>query len=218
MISFNRAVPGPDGRFSYTGVAPGQYTISARATVQGGNGANANVGSGRGGVVVMPAAPPGAQGPRLWGQADVSINGENVSGVTVTLQPGMTISGGIVAETAGVDAPDLTVAQLFLVPATTTGGVVIGGSRTTIDASGHFTLTGVVPGRYRLTASLSSPRANWTAKSAMLKGRDVLDVPFDVVPNEDISSATVTFTNLTQEVSGHLEDKSGVARRPTTRS
>jgi hypothetical protein len=213
MISFNRVVPGPDGKFSYTGVAPGQYTITARATVQGGNGANANVGSGRAGLAVMPAAPPGAQGPRLWGQADVSINGENVSGVTVTLQPGMTISGRIVAETAGVDAPDLTVAQLFLVPATTTGGVVIGGSRTTIDASGHFTLTGVVPGRYRLTASLSSPRANWTAKSAMLKGRDVLDVPFDVVPNEDISNATVTFTNLTQEVTGHLQDASG---RPAT--
>ena len=212
MISFNRVVPGPDGRFSYTGVAPGQYTISARATVQGGNGANANVGSGRDGFIVMPV-PPGAQGPQLWGQAEVSINGENVSGVTVTLQPGMTISGRLAAEAAGVDAPDLTRARLSLAPATTGSGMMIGGPVPTIDASGHFTLTGVVPGRYRLTASLSSPQASWTAKSAILKGHDVLDVPFDVAPNEDISNATVTFTSLTQEVSGHLQDASG---RPAT--
>jgi hypothetical protein len=216
MISFTRVVPGPDGRFSYTGVAPGQYTITARATVQGGNGANANVGSGRGGLAIMPAVPPGAQGPPLWGQADVSVNGDNVSGVTVTLQPGMTISGRIALEAAGinpVDAPDLSRARLLLESAATTGGVKMGGAFPTIDASGHFTLTGVVPGRYRLSASLSSPQATWTAKSAMLKGHDVLDVPFDVAPNEDISNATVTFTNLTQEVSGHLRDASG---RPAT--
>jgi hypothetical protein len=215
MISFNRAVPGPDGRFSYTGVAPGQYTISARATVQGGNGANAIVGSGRGGggQSVTPPAAPGAQGPLLWGQADVSINGESVSGVTVTLQPGMTISGRLAVEAAGVEAPDLTRARLSLAPATTTGGVMIGGPTPTIDASGRFTLSGVVPGRYRLTASLSSPQTSWTAKSAILKGHDALDVPFDVAPNEDISNATVTFTSLTQEVSGHLQDASG---RPAT--
>jgi len=213
MISFNRVVPGPDGRFSYPGVAPGQYTIAARATVQSGNGANANVGSGRGGLALMPAVPPGAQGPPLWGQADVSMNGENVSGVTVTLQPGMTISGRISIEAAGIEAPDLTRTRLTLEQATTSAGLKDIGGPPTIDASGHFTLTGVVPGRYRLTASLSSPQATWTAKSAMLKGHDVLDVPFDVAPNEDLSNALVTFTNLTQEVSGHLQDASG---RPAT--
>jgi hypothetical protein len=214
MISFNRAVPGPDGRFSFRGVAPGQYTLTARATVQGGNGANANVGSARGGLTIVPAVPPGAQGPPLWGQADVSINGENVSGVTVTLEPGMTISGRIAVEGAGTgtsDAPDLSRARLSLESASTTGGLKMGGAFPTIDASGHFTLTGVVPGRYRLSASLSSAQTNWTAKSAMLKGHDVLDVPFDVAPNEDISNAIVTFTNLTQEVSGHLQDASGRA-------
>jgi hypothetical protein len=217
MISFNRAVPGPDGRFSYTGVAPGQYTITARATVQGGNGANANVGSGRGGLPGLAYdVPPGAQGPPLWGQADVSINGENVSGVTVTLQPGMTISGRIAVEAVGIDpidAPDLTMARLSLESVATTGGLKMGGAFPTVDASGHFSLTGVVPGRYRLTASLSSSKRNWTAKSAMIKGHDVLDVPFDVAPNEDISNVAVTFTSLTQEVSGHLQDASG---RPAT--
>ncbi len=212
MVSFNRVVPGPDGRFSFTGVAPGEYTISARATVQGGNGANANVGSGRGGLAIMPPVPPGAQGPQLWGQVDVSVNGENVSGVNVTLQPGMTISGRIAVEGSG-DAPDLTRARLSLAPATTANVVMIGGPASTIDATGHFTLTGVVPGRYLLAASLSSPQANWTAKSAIIKGHDALDVPFDVAPNEDLSNVTVTFTNLTQDVSGHLQDASG---RPAT--
>jgi hypothetical protein len=223
MVSFNRVVPGPDGRFSFTGVAPGQYTISARATVQGGNGANANVGSGRAGGFVISPVPPGAQGPQLWGQADVSVNGENVSGVNVTLQPGMTISGRIAVEGSAVDPPDLTRARVSLAPATTGNGVIIGGAflleekaggpGSTTDATSHFTLTGVVPGQYLLNASLSSPQANWTAKSAIIKGHDALDVPFDVAPNEDLSNVTVTFTNLTQDVSGHLQDASG---RPAT--
>lgn len=223
MISINRAVPGPDGRFSFTGVAPGPYTISARATVQGGNGANANVGAGRGGLATMPPVPPGAQGPQLWGQVDVSVNGDNVSGVSVTLQPGMTVSGRIAVEGAGVDTPDLTRARVSLAPATTGNGVMIGGAflleekaggpGSMIDAASHFTLTGVVPGRYLLAASLSSPQANWTAKSAIIKGHDALDVPFDVAPNEDLTNAIVTFTNVTQEVSGHLRDASG---RPAT--
>jgi carboxypeptidase family protein len=211
-ISINRVVPGPDGRFSYTGVAPGQYTITARATVQGGNGADANVGPGRG-LAAVPKVPPGVQGPALWGQADVTVNGDNISGVSVTLQPGMTISGRVAVEAAGVSPPDLANARLQLTPASMAGGPMIGVPLPTIDASGHFTMTGVVPGRYRLSASLNTPNANWTAKSAIVKGRDVLDGPLEVAPNDDISNAVVTFTSQTQAVTGHLQDASG---RPAT--
>jgi 5-hydroxyisourate hydrolase-like protein (transthyretin family) len=214
IISLNRVVPGPDGKFSYTGVAPGTYKISARATVQGSNGANANAGGGGRGAL-PPVAPvgPGAQGPTLWGQSDVTISGENISGVTISLQPGMTLNGRIAVDAVGVDAPDLTRARVTLAPATAANGIMVGIPQPTVDANGQFTMTGVVPGKYRLTASLSTPEANWVAKSAMFKGQDILDMPIEIAPNEDLTNAVVTFTNRTQEVSGHLQDASG---RPAT--
>jgi hypothetical protein len=211
-LSVNRATVGPDGKFSYVGVAPGPYTISARATIQGGNGANANAGFGRGLAPALPV-PPGAQGPILWGQAEVAVNGDNLSGVTVTLQPGLTVSGQITALVAGGPAPDLTKARVSLAPASMANGLMINMPTPTIDPSGHFTLTGVVPGRYRLSAQLSTANTTWTAKSAILKGQDVLDAPFDITPTDEITNAAITFTTETQDVSGHLQDASG---RPAT--
>jgi hypothetical protein len=156
---------------------------------------------------------PPSSGPQLWGQTDVTVNGDNVAGVSITMQPGMTITGTVAVEANGVEAPDVSRARISLLPAGTGNAIVVGAGGATVDASGHFALTGVVPGKYRLSASLSSPEANWTAKSALAKGRDLLDVPLEIAPNEDVGTIAVTFTNATQEVSGKLSDASG---RPAT--
>jgi hypothetical protein len=80
-----------------------------------------------------------------------------------------------------------------------------------IDAAGKFTIAGLTPGKYRFTANVPSDGAlgSWTLKSATAGGRDALDVPLDLAPNEVISNAVVTFTDATQEVSGRLQDASG---------
>src|SRR5262245_44545068 len=46
----------------------------------------------------------------------------------------------------------------------------------------------------------------------MVNGRDVLDFPLEVRPNEEIGGALLTFGDRTQEVTGTLQDPSG---RPT---
>jgi hypothetical protein len=72
-----------------------------------------------------------------------------------------------------------------------------------------FTVSGVIPGTYRLSATL----APWTLKSAMLGTRDVSDTTFEVRPGEDITTLVVTFTDSPAEVSGTLTDAAG---RPTS--
>jgi hypothetical protein len=144
------------------------------------------------------------------------VAGQNISGVVLNMQPGLTISGRIAVDApgpagpAGVDAPDLSRARVSLAPAGTGGLMIgVGGSPTVVDQSGRFTLTDVTPGKYRLTAQLSTPEARWTLKSALLNGKESLDFPVDIGPNDRSAEAVVTFTNRTQEVSGTLSDATG---------
>jgi hypothetical protein len=127
------------------------------------------------------------------------------------MQPGLSIPGRIVVEPVGVEAPDdLSRARVSLAPGGSGGLMIgVGGSPTAVDRSGRFTLADVTPGKYRVNAQLSTPEANWTVKSAMLNGRDSLDFPVDIGPNDRSGEAVVTFTNRTQEVSGTLSDATG---------
>ena len=183
VTSMNRRV-GPDGRFSYTGITPGAYTISAQVTPDGGT--------------------------PLWARADVDIDGQSLSGVTLSLQEGLTVSGQLSFEVDGTDPPDLfTRARLSLLPVDGSIGVSLGsGNNTTFTSSGGFAIIGVIPGRYRVSASFRTPEADWILKSATIKGQDAVDVPFDLQPGDAITGASFVFTNRTQEIRGTLQDES----------
>jgi hypothetical protein len=192
--------PDATGKFSYTGVRPGSYTINATSRTMNAGGDNAPRGGGAG---ASAAALP------LWATADVNVNGQPVTGVTLNLQPGMTIGGSVVVSAVNADPPaDLSRARVSLTPATS-GGIMMNVPNAQVGADGKFSLTGITPGKYRVSASLSSPEANWTPKSAVVKGKDALDFPLEVLPNQELGDLVVTFTNQTQEVSGALQDASG---------
>src|SRR4029453_17004505 len=77
-----------------------------------------------------------------------------------------------------------------------------------------FKITGVTPGRYRLAGVApipqgSGPGTGWLLSSVIAKGRDVLDFPLEVGPNDEIRDVAVTFTDATQEIGGTLQDPTG---------
>jgi len=78
-----------------------------------------------------------------------------------------------------------------------------------VDRAGRFSMNDVIPGKYRLSAQLSTPEANWTLKSAVINGKDSLDVPVEIGPNDRSLEAVVTFTNQAQDVSGTLQNAAG---------
>ena len=106
--------------------------------------------------------------------------------------------------------------RVSVVPAPTAGGVTVmmGGPTLPDGPGGQFTVTGVTPGRYRLTGNAPwrpgrGPGITWTLRSAMVKGRDVLDFPLDIGPGDEVADAVLTFTDATQQVAGVLQDASG---------
>ena len=130
--------------------------------------------------------------------------------MALDLQPGLTISGRITVEGGANGSPaDFSGGRVSLSPGGS-GMLMIGVGKSsadgTVDSEGRFSLTNVVPGKYRLDAQLGP---NWNLKSAMVKGRDTLDFPFDVTATDKITDAIVTFTNRAQEVTGTLLDASG---------
>lgn len=224
------------GQFSLRNVAPGQYSLQARANVfktTDPNAAPAPAGPGRGGR--GPGAP-GQISQVLWAAVDVTVGGQNQSGLSLTLQPGMTVSGRVEFRGSNAQPPaDLTRVRVSLTSRGPQlfemGGVPPG----EVDSSGRFTIAGVPPGRYVFSASApgtgggavgqrgggrglpvgggTSSDGQWVLTSALVNGRDALDFPVDIGPNADINNATLTFTDRVQELTGTIQDANG---RPTS--
>jgi len=159
---------------------------------------------------------PGQGGPQYWAMADVSVDGTPVSGVTLALQPGMNVTGRVEFRSSMTrPGGEFNRVRLNLVPVATGAGprVSLGSPSVQVNEKGEFVISGVTPGRFRISGNApvtaGSPGAAWILSSAVVKGRDILDFPFDVGPGDTITDAVVTFTDATQDVSGSLQDASG---------
>jgi hypothetical protein len=192
-IKFGRA--GPDGKFSFAGVPPGRYSIVTRAAP---------------GLPPAAAGTPAASVPVLWGLTDISVDGNDVNDVAIMLQPGYTLAGRLAFD--GATAPPSTVAKvrIMLSPDQGPGELTLGSAPAQVGDQGQFTITGITPGRYRLTASLpgSTPdAARWWLRSSVVNGRETLDAPMDI--RESSTGAVIRFSDTTTEITGTARDSSG---------
>lgn len=193
-----------EGRFRLTNVPPGNYRLIARANVITARppGAETGGGGGRGGRGTQP-------GIRLWGSVDIPVDGRNVTNVVVPLQQGLTVTGRVAFDGTTRQAPaDLTRVRVSLLPADTAGaGGPVQPAVGTTDASGRFTIPGVLPGIYRLSASGGG--SGWLLESATIDGQDTLDFPVEVKPGSSLGGAVITFSDLQSQLSGSIVNQRG---------
>ena len=196
----------PDGTFSVTGLAPGRYTLQARQRLP----APAPAAPGN------PASPPSTPAQGLWASVEISADGQPITGLTLTLQPGMTISGRVVLDGASTQSTvEFSAINVAARPARPLDLMSLSSGAARIDADGTFTITGLIPGTYRLAAQSfptpGQPRGWWMDTSVRLGGREVSDLSFDLRPGENITDAVITMTDRQQQLSGTLQDASGRA-------
>jgi protocatechuate 3,4-dioxygenase beta subunit len=204
----NTARVQPDGTFTFSNVAPGQYVVQAR---QGGGrggrggGRRGQVGAAGGNAAASGGAAAAPEIPdTLWGETAVYVDGHAVTGVAVAMQPGMKIAGHVAFE-GGQPPADLTRVRVVLSPVGQTTGLDASQTQpASLDARGNFTVTGIAPGRYTVRVQGQIP--GMTLRSAVTAGRDILDFPLDVRANENVADLAVTMSNQTQELSGTLTD------------
>ena len=180
-----------DGDFVFHNVTPGQYTLIARAVpVAGGRG-----------------QPIPQVGPLLFASASVEVVGEDVAGVTLALRPAPQVEGRVryVGAAAPVIEPGFLTVQLVPAGATssalrTTPGVAAAGITAGLRADSTFAVQGVMPGHY--TLALTTVPKDWRVKSAVVGGRDALDLPFEVTGND--VAVEIILTTERSQLAGRL--------------
>jgi hypothetical protein len=186
-----------DGTFTFTNVNPGSYTLQARTITAAPSGG------------VSPIAP----GSLFWGRTDVDINGEDVRGVVVSLQPTRHFTGRLVFDGSGAQ-PDPTKLRVAVASTADEGArrMILSGLAAPLAlpgakpaaADGTFDVDGVVPGVMGVSVTPVPP--GWTLRSVMMAGKDVLDAPFDVPADSTaLPPAVITFTDRHTSLSGTIQ-------------
>ncbi len=188
-----------DGTFSFDAVAPGQYRVFAVASVR--NVTASAVGPTLGGEPL----PEGNNTIQFWAAAGVYVSREEVSGITLAMQPGMIVSGQVLFDGFSLPRPEnLRRVRVSLTPGGEEAESGVSAVNASLDSDGRFRFVGVVPGKYRIRASAGAP--GWWPKSAMVGGVDALDFPFEVPERDSVSNLIFTLADRSAQLSGRVED------------
>jgi hypothetical protein len=194
---------GADGRFSFASVPPGAYTIMA-ISQQGGAAAK---------IADLMSIPGKIPAPtdfsQSWAMTDIAVDGRQLAPITLALQSGLALPGRVVF-TGAAPPPDLSRVRILVAPISASSPERAAAFPSVIpDASGHFVIGGLVPGRYRI--NVAGAGAAWSVGSAVVGPRDVMDTPLELRASEDPGTVTVTMTDRVAIVSGTLMDSSSRA-------
>jgi hypothetical protein len=193
--------PDAQGRFTIHNMPPGSYRISVRA----------------GGVTLSPAGAlmsMSTEAQTEWATTDVQVSGENIDGLSLILQPGLTFAGRVTAPNAPPGG--LKGATIAMQPVTPAGQAVAAGSplammaarSATVTEGGAFVVGGIQPGLYEVTVRARELGATWAIRSIVAGGRELRDAPL-TFEHGSISGAAITLTNQRSEVAGTLSTASG---------
>ena len=162
---------GPDGSFTRSNVTPGTYRILARRMAAA---------PPRAGTFTASAPVAGRGATAEWAMTEVTVNGDDIQGISLTLQPGLQLAGRIVFEGTSEIPRSLSAVRVTLTPATTSART-INVAPVPAKADGTIEITNLLPGSYQFGLTLPADIAeHWWLRSATSGGRDVLDVPLEL--------------------------------------
>jgi hypothetical protein len=183
------------GRFRYTNVTAGRYTVTAK----------------------RPADPP------LWAQVQVDVSAADVTGLELRLQPGLSLFGRLVFSGSTLaPPPNLAAVRVSIAPPIGSGGGMANqtnyGLGTSVavnaDEDGRFQIGGVIPGEYVFSSIIpgNTTAIGWWLQSAIVNGVDAMDLPV-TIDGAVKGEIVLTFSDRHSELSGTLSTPAGL---PTT--
>lgn len=172
----------PDGTFKITGVAPGDYDLTLSVT--------------------NPET-----GEEEAASANVSVNGADITGVSLIVVPGARATGTVVADG---DAPPPFAARGVRLFTNTPPGVAtpfrMRNAGGTIRDDWSFEIKGLDGPK---TFRMAGLPAGWTLKAIYHDGRDITDTPVEFRGTEDVTGLQVVLTNQATTVTGGVTTDRG---------
>ena len=146
----------------------------------------------------------------VWANMPVTVDGRDLTGLTVALRPAVTMTGRIVFDGAAAmpsQPPWVFTERADGNPAGYRLRTMAGPPResTTRD---QFVIDGITPGDYYLRASVGD---TWIIRSAIVNGREYARVPFTISGNEAGADVTLTLTDKVATLTGTVHDPLGVS-------
>ena len=151
------------------------------------------------GFIASPASA------RMWGRTPVAVSGSDVTGIVLSLQPALSVSGRMVTEVSP-NRPAPPSQPRFIYVQSAGGSAREGTAYNAESARANndlFAIPGLLPGAYLFYGD----SGGWMLKTVVAAGRDHTHTPLDVTaPVPDI---VVTFTNDIPAISGTVTAAGG---------
>ncbi len=145
----------------------------------------------------------GALQTMMFAQAPVNVSGGDVSGIALTLTPGLTVSGHVVFDGTSPKPDANALAAMSVQLAPRESGPNAGGN-TRVNNMGNFKTGGAVPGHYDV--NMGSASAPWVLLSLVADGRNVLQDGLDL--SGDVTGLVATFTDRAASMTGTVRASS----------
>jgi hypothetical protein len=170
-----------------------------------------NVTAGHVVIVARSIAEESGEAGASWAAAEATPSAGTHVTTNLKLQRSGGLSGTIDLQPRTRTSPATLAGTLVsLEPADADAKAVLldGPPRVAAAADGHFVMPEVPPGRYRLTAVVAAP---WLIDQITANGQQGLDRPIAIPPGAFIRDATITATDVPNELDGSVVDASGHA-------
>jgi len=193
------AVADRGGAFTFPAVPAGQYLLHV---VRWGRSVGIAAGTGSDSRAMRPPNFVDVS----WAHLLLNIGDSDITGIAVTLQSGVRVSGSLAFEGA-TEKP--AAARLQQVPVILEPVEQFHTSNSPwqgrTEADGQFTTSGVPAGKYFVRVGGSPP--GWMFRSATYNGVDLSEFPVDV--QRDISGVMITFTDRWTGLRGTVRSRQG---------
>jgi hypothetical protein len=201
-----------DGNFTLSSVAPGEYSLQVQSMAALMSAATQAMSMMNGSDTGTSAPAPPVE--REFATANVTVAGDDITGLVVTSTRGAKASGRIIFE--GGPRPDNITSLRLIAGPTDTDDMPAAASifgLSSVKDNGTFEIEGLVGGR---TFRLMNPPKGWHEKSLMHDGTDVTDKGFTFKPGENVDGFDLTLTTKQQTVTGSVESPKGEGAKEYT--